>query len=222
MKKTVVTIDGPAGAGKSTVARTLAGELGYVYVDTGALYRGVAYEIRNRAVDTGDKQALCEFLNHLSFDCHMENQSFRLFSSGRDISEKIRTPEISMLASRVSAIREVRSALLGIQKQIAKTHDSVFEGRDMGTEVFPSADCKFYLTADLSVRAGRRYQEDAGSAQSFEDVKKEMEKRDMDDAHRSFAPLKIPSDSLVVDSTGLTVEEVVKKMYNFIMNSSCL
>ena len=222
MKKTIVTLDGPAGAGKSTVAKTLAGKLGYVYVDTGALYRGVAYEIRNHSVDIQDKEALSEFLNRLSFDCHMENQNFRLFSFGRDISEKLRTPGISMLSSSVSAIPQVRSALLWIQKQIAETHDSVFEGRDMGTVVFPSADFKFFLTADISVRAKRRYLEDAGASQSLEEVEKQMEKRDADDARRSFAPLKVPDDALVVDSTHLTVESVVKKMYNFMFNSSCL
>ena len=222
MKKTIVTIDGPAGAGKSTVAKTLAANLGYVYVDTGALYRGVAYEIQNHSVDTADRQALSEFLNQLAFDCHMENQNFRLFSFGRDISEKIRTPDISMLASSVSAIPEVRSALLGIQKQVAQTHDSVFEGRDMGTVVFPSADFKFFLTADLSVRAKRRYLQDGGTSQSLEDVEKQMEKRDADDSQRSFAPLKVPDDAMVVDSTRLTAEEAAKKMYNFIENSSCL
>lgn len=222
MKKKIVTIDGPAGAGKSTVAKNLAGKLGYVYVDTGALYRGVAYEIRNRSVDTDDKKALSEFLEGMSFDCRMDNQNFRLFSFNQDISEKIRTPDISMLSSSVSAIPEVRSALLGIQKQIASMHDSVFEGRDMGTVVFPSADFKFFLTADLSARAKRRHREDTGTSQSLEEVKKQMEKRDADDARRSFAPLKVPDDALVVDSTHLTVESVVKKMYDFMINSSCL
>lgn len=222
MKKTIVTIDGPAGAGKSTVAKTLAGNLGYVYVDTGALYRGVAYEIQNRSVDTGDREALSEFLNSLSFDCRMDNSNFRLFSFGMDISEKIRTPEISMLASSVSAIPEVRDALLGIQKQILETRDSVFEGRDMGTVVFPWADIKFFLTADLSTRARRRHLEDKGVSQSLEEVEKQMEKRDSDDSQRSFAPLKVPDDALVIDTTHLTVESVVKKMYNFIVNSSCL
>ena len=222
MKKTIVTIDGPAGAGKSTVAKTLAGKLGYVYVDTGALYRGVAYEIQNHSVDTEDTHALSEFLNGLSFDCHMENQNFRLFSFGMDISEKLRTPEISMLSSSVSAIPEVRSALLGIQQQIAETHDSVFEGRDMGTVVFPRADFKFFLTADLSVRAKRRHQEDQGRSQGLEEVEKQMEKRDEDDSRRSSAPLKVPDDALMVDSTHLTVDSVVKKMYKFMVNSSCL
>ena len=173
-------------------------------------------------MDTADRLALSKFLDRLSFDCHMQNQDFRLFSFGRDISEKIRTPEISMLASSVSAIPEVRSALLGIQKQIAETHDSVFEGRDMGTVVFPSADFKFFLTADLSVRAKRRYLEDAGTSQSLEDVEKQMEKRDADDSQRSFAPLRIPEDARLIDSTHLSAEVVVKKMYNFIVNSSCL
>ncbi|MFO7752477.1 MAG: (d)CMP kinase [Desulfobacteraceae bacterium] len=221
MKKRIVTIDGPAGAGKSTVARRLAMKLGYVYVDTGALYRGAAYEIKKSLIDINDRNGLDIFLKRLEFDCRMDDHNFRLLSFNRDISDKIRSPEISMLASQVSAIPEVRSALLGIQRKIASNHDAVFEGRDMGTVVFPSADFKFFLTADLSVRAQRRHLEDAGELQSLEDVEKQMKKRDMDDSGRAVAPLKAADDAVIVDSTSLSADEVVEKIYELILNSPC-
>ncbi|MBT6340497.1 MAG: (d)CMP kinase, partial [Desulfobacula sp.] len=159
MKTRIITIDGPAGAGKTTISRLLSKKLGCVYVDTGALYRGAAYEIQRKGIDWENDDALESFLKNLDLNFLMENNSLILISSGIDITDCIRTPEISMLASASSAKPQVRKALLGIQRNIAETKDAVFEGRDMGTVVFPGAQYKFFLFADLSVRAKRRYNE---------------------------------------------------------------
>ena len=148
----VITIDGPAGAGKTTVSKQLAAELGCVYVDTGALYRGVAYEIDRQGIDWKDDGALSPFLDALDLNLIMDGRDLTLTSSGRYITSFLRTPEITMLASATSANPLVRRALLGIQKSIAATRDAVFEGRDMGTAVFPRAQFKFFLFADLEIR----------------------------------------------------------------------
>lgn len=212
MEKKIVTIDGPAGAGKTTVAKRLAAELGCIYVDTGALYRGVAYEISRQQVDWKNDQILESFLKTLDLSFVMEGDQLVLTSSGEDITGFIRTPEISMLASASSARPQVRAALLDIQKNIAQTNDAVFEGRDMGTVVFPDAPFKFFLFADLSVRAKRRYDEMTAEEKNIDQVKEQMAKRDKNDASRKSAPLKPADDAVMVDSSGLTVDEVVARM----------
>ena len=218
--KITITIDGPAGAGKSTVSKSLAAKIGYVYVDTGALYRGVAYEVKNSNIDYKNEEKLSNLLSNINFNCKMENNGFKLISNEVDISDAIRSSEISMLASAVSAIPEVRSALLGIQKDIAELHNAVFEGRDMGTVVFPNAEYKFFLTADLKIRAERRFKEvvDKSSgdlSEKLEDVNKiqeDMKKRDHDDSTRAESPLKPADNAILIDSTGLTIEQVVEKI----------
>ncbi len=219
-EKTIITIDGPAGAGKSTVAKLLAAKLNYVYVDTGALYRSVAFEITDSDTDYKDKKELNRLLNSIDLRYEIKNSSFILMCNGNDISQKIRTDNISMLASKVSAIPEVRSALLGIQHRIGRKYDSVFEGRDMGTVVFPNARFKFFLIADLKTRAKRRFGEysekkndqtpDLGS------IEKDMEKRDHADSTRKESPLKPASDSIIIDSTDLSVQQVVEKINGYI------
>ncbi len=208
----IITIDGPAGAGKTTVSKALAKVLGCVYVDTGALYRGVAYEINRQQVDWNNKEVLADFLDTLDLNLAMEGADLTLISSGKDITPFIRTPEITMLASLTSALPEIRNALLGIQKQIAASRDAVFEGRDMGTAVFPDAPFKFFLFADINIRARRRYEEMAGNDAGLEKIKSDMAKRDHDDASRETSPLKPAEDSVQMDSTHLTVEQVVEKM----------
>ena len=218
--KITITIDGPAGAGNSTVSKSLAEKIGYVYVDTGALYRGVAYEVKKENFDYKNKEKLSNLLNKINFDCKMENNSFKLISNGVDISDKIRSSEISMLASAVSANHEVRSALLGIQKDIAELHNAVFEGRDMGTVVFPNAEYKFFLTADLKIRAERRFKEVidkssddlSGKSEDVNKIKEDMKKRDHDDSTRAESPLKPAENAILIDSTGLTIEQVVEKI----------
>ncbi len=217
MKRLVITIDGPAGAGKTTVSRTLADRLGYKYIDTGALYRGVAYEARSREIahdDDDGLEKLCAGLD-LKFVC--QRKGLRLFSSNSDITERIRTPEITMLASAVSARPVVRKYLLGLQRELGKKRGVIFEGRDMGTVVFPDADIKFFLAASGKVRASRRYKElKSASPQTLQEVENEMARRDKNDSSRKLAPLKPASDAIYIDSTELTVSEVVELMLSYI------
>ncbi|MDD9304414.1 MAG: (d)CMP kinase [Desulfobacter sp.] len=216
MNYRIVTIDGPAGAGKTTVSKRLAKVLGCVYVDTGALYRAVAYEIDRQKIDWENPAALDIFLDRLDLTLAMEDQALVLTSSGRDITPFIRTPKISMLASATSALPKVRRALLGIQKQIAATRDAVFEGRDMGTAVFPEARFKFFLSADLGVRALRRHDEMDGPEKNMSQIKSDMAKRDNDDASRKACPLKPAADAVCVDSTHMTIDQVVEKICSVI------
>ncbi|MBU0462796.1 MAG: (d)CMP kinase, partial [Proteobacteria bacterium] len=190
MNTRIITIDGPAGAGKTTVSRMLSKKLGCVYVDTGSLYRGVAYEIQRQGIDWENDEVLDGFLKHLDLNFLMEKDRLILISSGRDITNFIRTPDISMLASASSAKPQVRAALLDIQRNIAKTKDAVFEGRDMGTVVFPDAAHKFFLFADLCIRAKRRNDEMPDETKDIKLVHEEMKIRDGKDSQRKTAPLK--------------------------------
>ncbi len=216
MAHRIITIDGPAGAGKTTVSKALARELGIVYVDTGALYRGTAYEIKCQSIDWEDDAELLAFLSELDLGFEIKGQNLTLISSGRDITPFIRTSEISMLASAVSAKQPVREALLSTQRKIAAEQSAVFEGRDMGTVVFPNADVKFFLSADLSVRAKRRFDETHSSQQDIQSITTEMAKRDRDDSNRDTAPLKPAADAVHIDSTDLTVGQVVDLMMSHI------
>ncbi len=208
----IVTIDGPAGAGKTTVSKALATSLGWVYVDTGALYRAVAYEIDRQDVQWKDPQVLGSFLQNLDIGFDKSPSGLAVISSGQDITKKIRTPEISMLASTTSALPGVRKALLGIQRGIAQSQDAVFEGRDMGTVVFPHAQVKFFLFADLLVRARRRFREMSDPSRDIHTVKRELQLRDEQDASRALAPLKPAGDAVHIDASCLTVDQVVEKM----------
>jgi len=212
----IITIDGPAGAGKTTVSKLLSQKLGCIYVDTGALYRGVAFEIIQQKINWEDDHVLEDFLKTLDLNFIMEANRLILVSSGRDISEYIRTPEISMLASSSSAKPQVRSALLEIQRNIARTKDAVFEGRDMGTVVFPEASHKFFLYADLTIRAERRFNEMQEETKDLSRVQKDMETRDNNDSKRLSAPLKPAEDAIKINSTFLTIEAVVEKMLEYI------
>ncbi|MEA1969519.1 MAG: (d)CMP kinase [Thermodesulfobacteriota bacterium] len=212
MKTKTITIDGPAGSGKTTVSRILAEKLGYIYVDTGSLYRGVAFEVDESGIDWQDDAALNKFLSRINIEPVLKKDSFALLSSGRDITAFIRSDKISMLASAVSAKLAVRASLLEIQKNIAKKNNAVFEGRDMGTIVFPNADFKFFLFADLKIRALRRYKEMGKTGHILADVETSMAKRDKNDSQRKEAPLKPAIDAIMVDSTDLTIDKVVGQM----------
>jgi cytidylate kinase len=217
MRKLLITIDGPAGAGKTTVSRTLAERLGYRYVDTGALYRGVAYEVKQQGINPENENELAGLCRRLQLGFRTEAKGLRLYSGETDISERIRSPEISMLASAVSASAIVREYLLDVQRDIGNRKAAVFEGRDMGTVVFPGADVKFFLDAALETRALRRYRElEPESDQSLDKVEKDMQRRDTSDSTRNLAPLRPADDAIIIDSTDLSIEQVVDRMLSHI------
>ncbi len=216
----LITIDGPAGAGKTTVSKELASRLGYRYIDTGALYRGIAHQVAANGISPSDDSALERLCAGITLDFKESNDGLRLICNGRDITDEIRTPEITMLASAVSARPVVRKALLGFQRELGRNKAAVFEGRDMGTVVFPDADVKFFLTANLSTRARRRHAE-LGGRQTLQEVEAEMRKRDENDSRRQVAPLIPAQDAVIIDSTGLSVDQVVDKMLEYINRYMC-
>jgi len=213
VKKLLITIDGPAGAGKTTVSRALAERLGYRYIDTGALYRGVAYEARRRNINLQNDNELRDLCRELELSFVAKEKGLRLYCGKTDITDHIRTPEISMLASAISAKSVVRQYLLKVQRDIGRQKAAVFEGRDMGTVVFPDADVKFFLDASPEIRALRRFQEsDAESGQTLEEVLKEMRQRDANDSTRKLAPLRLADDAILIDSSELSVDKIVDLM----------
>jgi cytidylate kinase len=212
-RKLVVTIDGPAGAGKTTASRILAQQLGYKYVDTGALYRAIALAAKENSIPIEDDGALKKMLDGLTLDLVLKDQGLAVLLNGRDVTSLIRTPEISMMASAVSARPLVREYLLGVQRRMGREKGAVFEGRDMGTVVFPDADVKFFLDASPENRAMRRFRElESLEAISLEQVKADMSKRDFDDSHRKIAPLKQAEDAVRIDSSNLSIDEVLEAM----------
>ena len=217
MKKTVVTIDGPAGAGKTTVSRMLADRLGYRYIDTGALYRAIALAVHEGGVDSKDDAALEEMCAALSLRYVQSEKGPRLLSNGRDVTDSLRTPEITMLASAVSARPVVRRFLMGVQRAMGREKGAVFEGRDMGTVVFPDADVKFYLDAPEKIRAKRRFLElKPKSELTFEEVERDLHRRDRNDSTRAEAPLTPAVDAVRIDSADLAPVEVVAIMLGHI------
>ncbi len=211
----IVTIDGPAGAGKTTISKMLAHHLGYRYIDTGALYRGIALAAYQADVNVDDDEALAALCRTIALDFHPGAQGLRLMLNGKDVSDQIRTPEVTMMASAVSARPVIRAFLLEIQRTMGEAKEVVLEGRDMGTVVFPQADIKFFLDADPKIRAQRRYAElkaKKGDTYSLESVEKDMLQRDKNDSSRALAPLKPAQDAIRIDSTALTIEQVVATM----------
>lgn len=218
-KKWVITVDGPAGAGKSTVSKLLAKKLGYIYLDTGAMYRAVALLARNSEhSDPLDEKVLEEICLGLDLKFVQKGGTLRLLANGRDITEEIREPEISSLASAVSAKGVVRERLSMIQRSMGNAGGVVLEGRDMGTVVFPDADVKFYLDARPEVRSKRRFfeLEALGQDTTAEEVHQLMIERDRNDRNRQLAPLKPADDAILVDSSDLQIEGVVQLMLDHI------
>jgi cytidylate kinase len=217
LKKLLITIDGPAGAGKSTVSRALADRLGYRYIDTGALYRGVALAVKTQGIDPQNDADLKQLCNGLELAFDIKDDGQRLISNGQDITNRIRTPEITMLASAVSARPVVRGYLLDLQRDMGNEKAAVFEGRDMGTVVFPAADVKFFLDASTRKRAERRFDEsNSKSGQTLDEVERDIQQRDQNDSTREVAPLKPARDAVIIDSTDLTVDQVVRLMLSHI------
>lgn len=204
-----IAVDGPAGAGKSSIARAVAEEIGYIYVDTGALYRSIAlYSIENKL----DNESLVNSLDKINIRLEFIDKCQHVFLNDNDVSDKIRTPEVSMGASKVSAIPMVREFLFGLQKKIAAENNVIMDGRDIGTVVLPDADLKVFLTASAEERANRRFKEMTDSSITYEQVLEDIKQRDYNDMHRDVAPLKQAEDAVLLDTTGMTIKEVKQKL----------
>ena len=213
-----VAIDGPAGAGKSTVSRAAAKAMGYIYVDTGALYRAVGVNALRKGIDTKDKPAVAATLSEISVDLVFENGEQKVLLNGENVSEEIRTPPASMAASDVSAVPEVRAFLFDLQRDIAKRNNCIMDGRDIGTVVLPDAQVKIFLTASPEERAMRRYKEliEKGNDVNYEEVLEDLVQRDYNDSPREIAPLKPAEDGVILDTTGMSLEESVNAIIKII------
>ena len=215
----VVTIDGPAGAGKTSVSKLLAQRLGFRYIDTGALYRGIALAVHEAGIASDDDKALAQLCQSLFLDFVKSPDGLRLMLNERDITDLIRTPQVTMIASAVSARPVVRDYLLEIQRTMVAGKSVVLEGRDMGTVVFPDAEIKFFLDADPKLRAKRRFEElqaKDSKGPNLQAVEKDMHVRDKNDRSRAVAPLKPADDAIRIDSTQLTIEQVIATMLGHI------
>lgn len=213
-----IAIDGPAGAGKSTVAKGVAAKLGYIYVDTGALYRAIGVYALRAGVDTKDGDGVSALLPEINVELKFIDGVQHVFLNGEDVSVEIRTPDASMAASNVSAIPSVRSFLFDLQRNIASKNDCIMDGRDIGTVVLPNAQVKIFLTAAPEERAMRRYKEliVKDPDVKYDDVLADLKVRDYQDSHREIAPLKPAEDSVVYNTTGNSLEESIEKVINII------
>lgn len=206
-----VAIDGPSGAGKSTIARKTAQSLGFIYVDTGALYRAIGLYMTRNGVSTEDAAAIAQELAKVEIELRYVEGEQRVFLNEEDVSDQIRTPEASMTASAVSAVPAVRDFLLELQRDIARKNDVIMDGRDIGTVVLPHADVKIFLTATAEDRARRRHAQllESGMSVDFNQLLEEIEQRDYNDSHRAVAPLKQADDALLIDTSGNQLQESI-------------
>ncbi|MBR2338230.1 MAG: (d)CMP kinase [Clostridia bacterium] len=220
-KPVAIAIDGPSGAGKSTIARILASELGCLYVDTGALYRTVGYAALCRGIDVKSVTEVEPMLREITVELRHQNGVQRVWLNGEDVSDRIRTPEVSMAASAVSALPPVRQFLFHLQQDTARRQSVIMDGRDIGTVVLPFADVKIFLTASAEDRAQRRYLElqEKGVDTSYDEVLRDMKERDHNDATRAAAPLKAADDAILVDTSGNTLEQSVALLKEIILNA---
>jgi cytidylate kinase len=216
----IIAIDGPAGAGKSTVAKLLAQKLGFLYIDTGAMYRALALKVLDGNIDVCDIDAVVKIAKHSVIDLMSDehNGSLKVLLDGRDVSREIRQPRVTKIVSDIAKIKEVRLVLLQAQRTLGKQKNSILDGRDIGTVVFPEAEKKFYIDAHSSERAMRRYKELKGVHRdiTLDDVNKDLQNRDTIDSTRDFAPLKKADDAIYIDTTDMSIEEVVEKMLSYI------
>jgi len=215
----IIAIDGPAGAGKSTVARIIAQKLGFLYIDTGAMYRALTLKALERKINVNDIAALIEMARSTNIDLtNNPDSSLKILLDGRDVSSPIRQPRITRLVSDIAKIKGVREIMLGLQRKFGKLRDSVLDGRDIGTVVFPDADKKFYIDAEFSVRVRRRYKElkELNQDVTLKDIEKDLRNRDNIDSTREFAPLKKADDAIYIDTTNMAIEEVVQTILEHI------
>ena len=218
VKKIIITIDGPAGAGKSTVSKTLAKKLNYIYLDTGALYRALAYKTLKLKISLDDVSALANLCSSTTVVLKNIDGQMKVSVDGEDVEEKIRTEEVGLAASKISTFAVVRERLLNLQREAGVQGGIVAEGRDMGSVVFPQADYKFYLDAKLEERIKRRYEEllEKGASVEYKSIQKDMFVRDQQDKQREIAPLKAPDDAIIIDSDNLSAAEVIEKIIFYI------
>jgi len=213
-----VAIDGPAGAGKSSISRYVAKQLGFIYVDTGALYRTVALHLLSKGIEADDTDGIEAALKSAEVDLRFIDGEQRMFLNGKDVTDSIRTPEVSMMASRSSAVASVRAFLLNCQRDLAKRYSVVMDGRDIGTVVLPNAEIKIFLTADPEERARRRYDEmlEKGMQANYDEVLADIIQRDYNDSNRPIAPLKPAEGSVMLNTTGYSFEESCQLLLNTI------
>lgn len=216
-KNLIITIDGPAGTGKTTIAKLVAEKLGFLFFDTGAIYRALTYQILKEAISLEDKTKINDLISRFNFDIQKIKGERHYFIGQEDVTQKIRDPNVTRHVSRVSAIKEVRSALLVLQRRFGMEGSAVFEGRDMGSVVFPQADLKVFLTARPAVRAERRYLEIKTSRDTTqEEIFQEILTRDASDSSREIAPLKQPADAHLIDTSDLTIPQVVDMIVSLV------
>ncbi len=219
MKKgLIIAIDGPAASGKSTTAQLLAQKLGYVYIDTGAMYRACALKAKKMGIDINDEESIRELLDDIDIRIENHNSKNRIYLDGEDVSEDIRADDISALASAISAIPAVRYKMVELQRKMGEKGGVILDGRDIGTFVFPTAEVKFFLTASPEVRAKRRWLElkQKGINKDFSEVLADLVKRDNNDSQRALAPLKKADDAIEVDTSNMTIEEQTDYLYQII------
>ena len=216
-----IAIDGPAGAGKSTIAKMVSKDLSFIYVDTGAMYRGIALYLLTNQVDVADIEAVKKALTEINLSIEYQQGEQQVMLNGENVSDRIRREEVGNMASKAAALPPVREKLLELQRNLARENDVVMDGRDIGTNILPKAQLKIYLTASTDTRADRRYKEltEKGISCRLEDIKADIEQRDYQDMHREIAPLTQAEDAVYLDSSDLTIAEVVEKIKNLVTKS---
>lgn len=225
MKPIQIAIDGPSGAGKSTMAKLISQKLGIIYLDTGAMYRALALKAIRSNIDTHDSEKVSRLLSDFDIRIRYEKGSQKVILNGEDVSDKIRTDEVSMGASNVSAIPAVRKRLVELQQKMARNTSVVMDGRDIGTHVLPNAQVKIFLTASVAMRALRRYNEQKEKGilkKNLEEIEKEIEIRDYNDSHRVASPLKQADDAVLLDTSNYSIDESVEKILEIIRNKGLL
>ena len=213
-----IALDGPSGSGKSTIAKALSKKLNILYLDTGAMYRATAIKALKLGIDTFDEKGVLTFIDDINLEIKYIDGTQHTFLDGEDVSEKIREPHVSMAASNVSSLKCVRLKMVDMQRKIAKNMSCVLDGRDIGSYVLPNADYKFYITASVKVRTDRRYKElvAKGHEVDFDTLYAEIEQRDYNDRNRDFAPLKQAEDAILIDTSDMTIEQVLSTVTSYI------